>query len=204
MKVEGAEARPRRLPIVVEPVTPDRWEDLARLFGPRGCGGCWCMWFRLPRSTYTKHLGEGNRRAMKSIVHRGEVPGLIALVEARPVGWIAVGPRERYPLIERSPTMRPIDNRPAWAIVCLFVDKEFRGQGVTRSMLRAAEAYAREQGASLLEAYPVEPTIERIAPDDAYHGLASTFFALGYREVARRSPTRPIVRKLFRTRRPGS
>lgn len=176
---------------------------MVQLFGPRGAGCCWCMWFRLPRSTFTKQRGEGNRRAMASIVRSGEVPGLIAYVDGRPVGWVSVGPRERYPLIERSQTMRPVDDRPAWSIVCLFVDKGFRGRGVTRSLLRAAEAYAREQGATILEAYPVEPARERIAPDAAYHGLASTFFALGYREVARRSPTRPIVRKRFRRRAAG-
>ncbi len=201
MKAEKAGARPRRLPVAVLPVTADRWKDLEQLFGPRGaCDGCWCMWFRLPRSTYAKQRGEGNRRAMESIVHNGEVPGLIAYVEGRPVGWISVGPRERYPVIERSRTIRPVDDRPAWSVVCFFVDKGFRGRGVTRSLLRAAENYARAQGASILEAYPVEPAQERISADAAFHGLATTFFALGYREVARRSPTRPIVRKRFRQR----
>jgi len=28
------------------PLTPERWTDLAKLFGERGgCGGCWCMYW---------------------------------------------------------------------------------------------------------------------------------------------------------------
>ncbi len=204
MKADKTRAKPRRVLVEVLPVTAERWKDLEQLFGPRGaCDGCWCMWFRLPRSVYAEQRGDGNRRAMTAIVRSGEVPGLIAYVDGRPVGWVSVGPRERYPVIGRSRTLQPIDDRPAWSIVCFFVARDFRRRGVTRSLLRAAEAYAREQGATTVEAYPVEPAKDKIAADAAYHGLATTFFALGFREVARRSPTRPIVRKRFRRRPEG-
>jgi hypothetical protein len=46
------------------PVTPERWPDLERLFGPRGaCGGCWDMWWRAERSTFEAQQGDGNRAA---------------------------------------------------------------------------------------------------------------------------------------------
>jgi hypothetical protein len=36
----------------VHPLTPERWADFERLFGPRGAyGGCWCMYWRITRST---------------------------------------------------------------------------------------------------------------------------------------------------------
>jgi GNAT superfamily N-acetyltransferase len=201
VKADKTEDNPRRLRIEILPATAQRWKDMQQLFGPRGaCDGCWCMWFRLPRSIYAQGRGDGNRRAMAAIVRSGEVPGLIAYVDGRPVGWVSVGPRDRYPVIGRSRTLQPIDDRPVWSIVCFFVARDFRGRGVTRSLLQGAQAYAREQGATIVEAYPVEPAKAKIAADAAYHGLATTFFAEGYREVARRSPTRPIVRKRFRRR----
>ena len=34
--------------IEIHPLTPDRWADFEKLFGPRGAyAGCWCMWPRM-------------------------------------------------------------------------------------------------------------------------------------------------------------
>ena len=61
------------------PVTVEEWPDLQALFGPSGAdGGCWCMWWRIPRSQFARQAGEGNRKAMESIIRSGEVPGLLA------------------------------------------------------------------------------------------------------------------------------
>jgi len=77
-----APAKRRRIArtrIEIHPLTSDRWEDLATLFGERGaCGGCWCMWWRLARSAFEKGKGAGNRRSLRRIVSTGGVPGLIA------------------------------------------------------------------------------------------------------------------------------
>ncbi len=35
----------------IHPLTPDRWDDLETLFGPRGAYvGCWCMFWRVSRA----------------------------------------------------------------------------------------------------------------------------------------------------------
>jgi hypothetical protein len=64
---------------------------------------------------------------------------------------------------------------------------------VTRQLVQAAAAHAAAQGAAALEAYPID---SKATLGDAfiYTGAASTFRALGFEEVARRSPTRPIMR----------
>ena len=49
--------------IEVHPASADRWPDLETLFGERGaCGGCWCLFFRLPRAQYGSQKGEANRQ----------------------------------------------------------------------------------------------------------------------------------------------
>ena len=179
----------------VHPLTADRWPDLERLFGPRGaCGGCWCMWFRLKRSQFIEQKGPGNKRAFKKIVSSGEVPGLLAYVEGEPIGWCAVAPREAFPVLDRSRVLKRIDDRQVWSVVCFFVAKGFRRRGVTTELLNAAAVHARDNGATILEGYPV---IARrgVMPDAfAYTGLPSAFLKAGFMEVVRRSPTRPIMR----------
>lgn len=185
--------------MVVHPLTPDRWPDLVRLFGPRGAtGGCWCMWWRETRSEYERKQGAGNRRALKRIVDSGEVPGLLAYAGDRPVGWCALAPRERYPRLERSRVLARVDERLVWSVVCFFVDREFRGAGVSAALLEAATAYARSRGARILEGYPVEPSGGRMPDVFAWTGAASAFRKAGFAEVVRRSPTRPIMRRALR------
>jgi GNAT superfamily N-acetyltransferase len=180
----------------VVPVTPDRWADLVRLFGSRGaCGGCWCMTPRLPRSQYERQKGEGNKKALQALVESGRVPGVLVYAGSTPVGWCSIEPREAISGLARSRILAPVDDQPVWSIVCLFVAKEWRRKGVSRALIDGATAWARERGATIVEAYPVEPKKTRMPDVFAYTGLVSTFRRAGFREVARRSPTRPIMRK---------
>jgi hypothetical protein len=61
-------------------------------------------------------------------------------------------------------------------------------------LLRAAVACAGNHGARILEAYPVDTAGQRRRDDALWTGLASTFRAVGFQEVVRRSPTRPVMR----------
>ncbi len=153
------------------------------------------MTWRLPRGEYERLKGEGNRRAFRAIVDAGEMPGLLAYDGARPIGWCALAPRERYGKLERSRILTRVDDRPVWSVVCLFVDRDFRRRGVTVALLRAAGEHVRRQGGLTLEGYPVEPkSAKEIPPVFAFTGVASAFRQAGFHEVARRSPTRPVMR----------
>ena len=179
-----------------KPLTRDRWDDFVALFGERGaCGGCWCMLWRLTRKAFEAQKGEGNKRAMKAMVDAGEVPGILAYDKSRAVGWCAVAPRSSYPALSRSRILKPVDDNPCWSVACLFIDKSYRKKGVSTQLLRAATEYARSKGASIIEGYPMEPKSEKdIPPAFAWTGIPKAFVRAGFTEVARRSPTRPIMR----------
>ncbi len=185
----------------IKPVTPARWADLEELFGPRGaCAGCWCMWWRLEkRADFEKGKGARNRAAMKRLVASGAVPGLLAYAEGRPVGWCALAPREAYPRLANSRVLARVDDQPVWSTVCFFVARGFRRQGVTATLLRAAVEYAQKHGAKILEGYPLSSRTIRLPDVYAYTGFESAFRKAGFREVARRSPTRPIMRHHLKT-----
>lgn len=179
----------------VHPLTTHRWPDLLELFGTNGaCGGCWCMWWRLKRSQFVKQKGPGNKRALKRLVDCGDVPGLLAYAADCPIAWCSVGPRESYPVLDRSRVLKRIDEQPVWSVVCFFVAKAFRRQGVTARLLKAAADYAKKNGAAILEGYPVDPKKGAMPDVFAYTGFPSAFRKAGFVEVARRSPTRPIMR----------
>ena len=181
------------------PATPDRWDDLVRLFGPRGaCAGCWCMWWRLSPAAWRQGKTGGNRRALQRLVASGEPPGLIAYEGASPVGWVALAPRETYPRLERSRSLKPVDDTPVWSVTCFFVTKSHRRRGVSAQLLRAAGEFARGRGARMIEGYPVVSTTGSMPDAFAWTGLPGSFERAGFREVARPSASRRIMRKALR------
>jgi len=160
--------------LAIRPLTPARWKDLEALFGERGaCGGCWCMFWRL---------------------QKGKPPGLIAYEGRTPIGWCAVAPRAQYPALARSRILQPVDGEPVWSVSCLFVARPYRKRGVSTRLLEAAADYARRRGGRIVEGYPVEPR-GKVADAFVWTGLASAFRQAGFKEVARRSKTRPIMRR---------
>ncbi len=180
---------------VVHPVTQERWRDLETLFGERGAyGGCWCMWWRLKRSEFDGLTARERKYCMKSIVESGEIPGLLAYANAQPVAWCSVAPRERFGSLERSRTLKRVDDQPVWSVVCFFVAEPFRGQGLMAKLLRAAVAYAGNHGAKIVEGYPVEGGRMLPGGTKAYVGIVSAFRSAGFVEVLRRSPRQPIMR----------
>lgn len=176
-------------------LTPDRWGDLEALFGERGaCGGCWCMWWRLKRSEFEKQKGDKNKAAFKAVVDSGGAPGILAYADGNPIGWCAIAPRETYSALERSRVLKPLDEKPVWSIVCLFIAKPYRRKGVSVELLKAAADYVRKRGGKIVEGYPIEPRAGAMPDAFAWTGLASAFRQTGFTECARRSPTRPIMR----------
>ena len=183
------EQAPIRHPLVVQPVTPERWRDLFALFerkGPRGgtpmTAGCWCMWWR--RRT---GAAASNRRAMQSLVREGRVPGLLAYEEGEPVGWVSVAPREDFGQLVGSRTYGPPEAEPGvWSIVCFYVDPRAKKQGVREALLEAAVDQAFRGGARAIEAYP--------HVDGDYMGSPTAFKRKGFVRV-RQAGKRVVMRR---------
>ncbi len=177
------------------PLTPRRWDDLETLFGKSGAwGGCWCMWWRLSAAEFEKQRGAQNKTTMRDIVDENRVPGILLYKEGKPVGWCSIAPRDEFPRLNRSPLLKPVDEEPVLSIVCFYVARAFRHQGISGKLLEAALAYAREQGAQIVEGYPLDTDRKDFPAPSAWTGFLPTFEAAGFNEVLRRRVTRPIVR----------
>ena len=189
--------KPAAPALAFHPASPERWNDIEALFGPRGaCAGCWCMWWRRARSEFQKNAGDGNRRAFRKLIDGGAVPGILAYAEGKPVGWCAVEPKSAYPSLERSRTKR-VDDRPCWSVSCFFVDKAWRKQGVTAALLDAAIDRARRLGADLIEGYPIDTSGSKggdVMAFSSFMGTAQVFRRAGFAVVARPSAAHPVMR----------
>jgi GNAT superfamily N-acetyltransferase len=189
----------------IVPLTPDRLEDLASLFEQGGDPKwCWCTWYRLRNADFSSGGAERHRAVLAQAAAQGaddgRGPGLLAYDGETVVGWVSLGPREDYERLAFSKTLGRVDETPVWSIVCFVVGRRHRGQGIADRLLAAAIEHARDRGATMLEAYPVEvPEGERIPAASAFKGTLSMFERHGFAVVARRqaspkTPAHPIVR----------
>jgi GNAT superfamily N-acetyltransferase len=180
------------------PLTPESWADLEALFDLPGGSivrGCWCMYYRRsgPVSVGAA-AGVENKQQLCAVVDAGRVPGLVGYLDGSPAGWISLGPRADYEKMRRSRIMKPVDDLDVWSVVCTYVARDFRGRGVQHRLLDAGIGWAVAQGASILEAYPVDKP-ERSHDDFMFFGSRRLYEAAGFTEVVRRSPTRVVMRK---------
>lgn len=132
---------------------------------------------------------------MKKLVASGAPTGLLAYEGGKAVGWAALAPRETFRRLETSRVLKPVDDKPVWSTPCFFTAKEARGKGVTAFLLKAAAAQAKKNGAAVLEGYPVETKGEKVPDAFVWWGLSGAFKKAGFKEAARRSKTRPIMRR---------
>jgi len=152
------------------------------------------MYWRMPRKDYDNLRGTGTKKKMKTLVNSGTIPGILAYDDKQPVGWCSVAQREDFPVLENSRVLKRIDDKPVWSVVCFFINKNYRKKGLSVELLNAAKKYVKQNKGKIIEGYPVEPKKGKTADVFAWTGLASAFKKAGFKEIERRSETRPIMR----------
>jgi GNAT superfamily N-acetyltransferase len=197
--------------IEIHPLTRQRLPDLAALFDQGGDPKwCRCAYYRLRGVDFSAGSKQRNQRVLERSVDvtaaEGRGPGLVAYRDGEAVGWVSVGPRDDYERLQHSKVLAPVDEKPVWSIVCFVVARAERGEGIATALLDAAVDYARQHGATLVEAYPIETDGERVSSALVYKGTLGMFERAGFEVVERRqanaaSAPRPIVRRAIMRRR---
>ncbi len=106
-----------RIPIDLEklvalPVTTERWADFEQLFESQGVvSGCWCMWWRMTRSDFSRTSNVEKKSCMREIISQNRVPGILGYFDGRPVAWCSVAPRDEFPSLDRSRTLGRVDEQ---------------------------------------------------------------------------------------------
>jgi GNAT superfamily N-acetyltransferase len=193
--------------ITITSIADVPWSDVETVFGTRGDpASCWCQFFKMPGAEWRKSTAEKRDRLREQASATDDAgdplpPGLLAYLDGEPVGWCAVEPRTRYPVILRSrivttSSREPLDDGSVWAITCFVVRVGKRRQGVGQALADAAVAWAREHGARIIEAYPVDVEVKsgKVSSAALYHGSVSIFEKAGFTLQARPYPGRALMR----------
>ena len=128
------------------------------------------------------------------------MPGVLAYRDGEPVGWCSIAPRAEFASLNRSRTLKPLDDEPVWSIVCFYVHPSHRGEGLVAELLAGAVEWARGQGARTVEGYPTVPRGGKLPPVSIYMGLPEHFERAGFVEAARPSVAKAVMRRTVRAR----
>lgn len=183
----------------IEALTHDLIDDLQRLFASDAVADhCWCMWFILPVKQFHAAGHAGNRASFGALMAADEQPlGLLAYHREQPVGWCAVGPRERYVRALKTPTYRAGGARHEagiWLVPCFFVRNDAQRMGVSRALLEAAVELAQTHGATAIDGFPFAGA-KRRSGGDTQVGFEPLFAACGFEVIGTPSPSRVVMRR---------
>lgn len=173
------------------PVTLERLPDLDRFSREHGkFRYCSCMRWRMTSTEYRRSTKPERVAALEGLVGQGTPVGILAYAEGEPIAWCSIASRETYAALERSRALPRIDDAPVWSVVCFFIDRRFRRQGLALGLLSAAVEVARSQGAEIVEGYPVQPGSRSYT----YMGSPATFRRAGFRDATPPGQTRLVMR----------
>jgi len=176
--------------LIFREVDESRWVDFERLFaGSGGPKACWCMVWRATGIETRQTQGAQRKAAIKARVDAKVPIGILGYLDGEPVAWCSIAPRPTYRRLG-GPDVAGQDPASVWSLACFFAHRKLRGQGVTSQLIHAAVTHARANGASVVEAYPVDPG----SPSYRFMGYLPTFEAAGFSKVGVAGTRRHVMR----------
>jgi GNAT superfamily N-acetyltransferase len=187
----------------IKPLNKTTWPDFARLVEKNNgvWGGCWCMAF------HEEGVGRGktalqNQTEKELRVREGRAHAALVYDGKEAVGWCQFGPTDELPRIKHKREYQSgLEKLPDWRITCFFVDREYRGKGVTSAALEGALKEIARLGGGTIESYPEDVEGRSVSGSFLYNGAISIFERLGFKRMRRLGQNHWVVKKVVRAAR---
>lgn len=168
--------------ISVRPATV--FSDVQCILGPKRADAnvCWCLSYRISSKENTALKGPERARKVAELLRPGPI-GVLAYDGDEPVGWAAVA-RRSDTTFARNRKIPHLDDADVWSVWCIRVRPGHRGNGISHSLLAGAVEFARAQGATVIEGYPVDNQGDKVDVTMAYVGTRALFEKAGFRKAA--------------------
>jgi GNAT superfamily N-acetyltransferase len=173
--------------LTFRPVTAETVTDFEKLFAARGSPNwCWCMAWRATPAEIKNSKSPARRAQILARIGDGVPVGLLAYDGNEPIAWVSVAPKSTFRSLGGTE-----DDDGVWSLTCMFVPRARRGTGLSARLIEAAVDHARQQGARLLEAYPVDPD----SPSYRHMGFVEAFERLGFTPAGMAGSRRHVMHR---------
>jgi GNAT superfamily N-acetyltransferase len=178
----------------IKTLSSSTWPDFCALVERHNgvWGGCWCLEFHPEGKEHDAH----RREKKEQRVRQGTAHAALVYDATRCVGWCQYGSREELPRIKHGRiynegTAAP----PHWRITCFFVDKAYRGKGVSSAALAGALEEIAVLGGGTVESYPEDVTDRNVSASFLYNSRLSMFERQGFERVRQLGKNHWLVAK---------
>lgn len=178
----------------VKPLGPRTWSAFAALVEQNGgvWGGCWCLSFHAEGA----ERGPQRRELKECRVREGNAHAALVYDGKACVGWCQFGSPKELPRVKHLRAYKQgLEELPDWRLTCFFVDKQYRGKGVSSVALAGALAEIARLGGGRVESYPEEVAGRKVSSSFLHNGSLGTFERLGFKKVRRLGQNHWVVAK---------
>lgn len=169
--------------IVVRPATV--FDDVRLMVGPKrpDANVCWCLSYRIPSNQNLELSGTARGELVERLCREEPPPGVLAYDDGEVVGWAGVHPRADTSFAHNR-RIPHVDDLAVWSVWCIRVRPGHRGKGLSHHLLEGAVEFARDNGAPMIEGYPLDNRGSRVDLTMAYVGSRSLFERAGFVKAA--------------------
>ncbi|GAA1005588.1 hypothetical protein GCM10009551_083300 [Nocardiopsis tropica] len=170
------------MPIDVRPATV--FDDVRAVVGPKKdtSNVCFCLSYRIGSKENQELRGPARADRVRGLCAETPPPGVLAYDGEEPVGWAAIHPRSDTSFATNR-KIPHVDDLDPWSLWCIRVRPGHRKQGISHHLVDGALAFARDNGARVVEAYPVDNRGAKVDLTMAYVGTRAMFERAGFEYV---------------------
>jgi hypothetical protein len=180
----------------IKPLNIETWNDFERLVQKHNgvWGGCWCTAFH-PKSPLQKQSQELTKSYKKKLVEEDRAHAALVFDGDTCVAWCQFGPPHELPNIYHKKEVESKMTLPDWRITCIFVDRDYRKNGLSFFALKGALELITNLGGGVVESYPQDPQGRKISNSFLYNGAKEIFEKAGFNYEGKKGKNHSIMRK---------
>lgn len=156
-------------------------------------GGCWCLYFHEKPKDYVGSY-ETNRLLKQELVRTNQTHAALAFHHDECIGWCQYGSPQELPKIYHKKEVELKTILPDYRITCIFVDKDYRKQGVSEFVLKGALDLIKQSGGGFVESYPQDTVGKEVTSSFLYNSTRQIFEKTGFQMVGTKGKNHCIMR----------
>lgn len=180
---------------VIKPLSMDTWDAYEKLIIKyHGVwGGCWCLYFHEKPSDHISSF-DGNRLLKKELVRTHQTHAALAFHNDLCIGWCQYGSPNELTNIYHKKEVESKTQLPDYRITCIFIDKNYRKQGLSRFVLDGALLHIKQAGGGVVESYPQDTKGKEVSSSFLYNSTRQIFESAGFQYIDAKGKNHCIMR----------
>ncbi len=182
----------------IKELNMETWKDFERLVQKHNgvWGGCWCRYFH-PTPPQKIDSQESSKSYKLSLVKEDRSHAALVFDGDTCVAWCQYGPPEELPNIMHKKEVESKMTMPDWRITCIFVDKDYRKNGLSLFALNGALELIKKSGGGVVESYPQDTEGKKVSNSFLYNGTKVIFEKAGFDYEGKKGKNHCIMRKII-------